>query len=198
MYQRALAAIVFATVGAAFGSAAPAAIRTSGIYLTALDYQKAQLTSEGDCKSEAHKIELHDVLDKPFVDVRHGSNRHRYLKSEIFGFRSCEGLDYRFVRNKAYQIVEARTLYIYVIQAPARLGKDIAGGQNKVTTYYFSVGAEGDVLPLTLIKLKQAFPANHPFHDNLDAAFPFGGVEQYDEFHKMFKVNHLLESSPGR
>jgi hypothetical protein len=183
---------------AAIGSTAPAATRTSGIYLTALDYQKAQLTSEGDCKSDAHKLELHDVLNKPFIDVTHDSDHHRYLKSEIFGFRACDGLDYRFVQNKEYRIVEARTLYIYVVQAPARLGKDTARDLNTVSTYYFSVGGEGDVLPLTLINLKRAFPANHAFHDSLDAAFPFGGVEQYDEFHKMFKVNHLLESSAGR
>ena len=182
----------------AMTTAAVAASRTSGIYLNAVDYQHTKLTSEGDCRSKAHNIELHNVLNKPFIDVTHGSDSHRYLKSESFGFRSCEGVDYRFVGNREYQILEARQLVIYVVQTPARLGKDTAAGINKVSTYYFSVGAGGDVRTLTLINLKQAVPGNHRFHDALDTAFPPGGLEQYDGFHKMIKVNHLLEASEGR
>ena len=176
------------------GTTAAAATRTSGIYLTAADYEKMQLTSEGDCKSKTHSIELHDVLNKPFIDVTHGNDRHRYLKSELFGFRSCEGADYRFVGNKEYQILEAKAVYIYRTVASETRGKGIT----QVATYYFSVGGAGDVLTLTALNLKQAFPTNHTFHDSLDAAFPLGGLEQYDDFHKMFKVNHLLEASKGR
>lgn len=176
------------------GTTAAAATRTSGIYLTAVDYQHAQLTSEGDCKSKSHGIELHDVLNKPFIDVTHGNDRHRYLKSELFGFRSCEGADYRFVGNKEYQILEAKVLYIYRTVASETRGKSIS----QVASYYFSVGGAGDALALTVLNLKQAFPANHVFHDSLDATFPLGGLEQYDTFHRMFKVNRLLEASEGR
>jgi hypothetical protein len=172
--------------------------RTSGLYVTAADYREGRLASEGDCKSAEHKLELHDMLNKPYIDVTHGAGHRRYMKSAIFGFRSCEGIDYRFAGSREYQILEARELYIYVIQAPARLGKDTARGLSKVSTYFFSVGAEGNVLPLSLINLRQAFPANHRFHDSLDAAFQLGGLEQYDDFHKMFKVNHVLEASEDR
>jgi len=49
---------------------------------------------------------------------------------------------------------------------------------------------------LTLENLKQAFPDNHRFHDALDATFAAGRVlAEYDEFHKMFKVNRLLIAS---
>lgn len=178
----------------AIGVLAAGATRTSGIYLNAADYQHAQLTSEGDCKSRTHSIELHDVLNKPFIDVTHGNDRHRYLKSELFGFRSCDGADYRFVGNKEYQIIEAKALYIYRTVASETRGK----GSTQVATYYFSVGGAGDVLALTALNLKQAFPGNHMFHDSLDAAFPRGGLEQYDDFHKMFRVNHLLEASENR
>jgi len=178
--------------------AAVSAPRTSGLYVTAADYRNRRLTSESDCTSAAHKLELHDMLNKPYIDVTHGTDRRRYMKNEIFGFRSCEGIEYRFVGTREYQILEARRLYIYVVQAPARLGKDTAGGLNKISTYFFSVGADGSVLPLTLISLKKAFPENHRFHDSLDAAFSLGGLEEYDGFHKMFRVNHLLEAADSR
>ena len=177
---------------------AAAADVTSGIYLTATDYQKGQLSSEGDCHSKAHKLELHNVLNKPYIDVSHSPDGHRYAKSEIFGFRSCDGIDYRFFGTKEYQILEAKHLYIYSIQAPARLGKDTARGLNKVSTYYFSAGADGQVFSLTVNNLKQAVPKNHRFHDSLDQAFALGDVEQYDDFHKMFKVNRLLIASEER
>jgi hypothetical protein len=174
---------------------ATAASRTSGLYLTAADYREARLTTIGDCKSDQHKLHLHSLLHKPYIDVTHEGTHHRYMKSELFGFRSCDGVDYRFAQHREFQILEARALYIYMVKAPPRLGKNAAPGLNTVATYYFSVGAEGEVLPLTLNHLKQAFPTNHRFHDSLDAAFPSGGLEQYDEFHRMFKVNHMLESS---
>jgi hypothetical protein len=49
---------------------------------------------------------------------------------------------------------------------------------------------------LTLDNLKQALPDNHRFHDSLDMTFGAGqSLAEYDEFHKMFKVNRLLIAS---
>jgi hypothetical protein len=51
--------------------------RTSGVYLTAADYENTELRFEGDCGSKAHKLELHDVLNKPYIDVTHESQKRR-------------------------------------------------------------------------------------------------------------------------
>ena len=49
---------------------------------------------------------------------------------------------------------------------------------------------------MTLDNLKQALPDNHRFHDSLDMTFGAGqDLAQYDDFHKMFKVNRLLIAS---
>ncbi len=62
--------------------------------------------------------------------------------------------------------------------------------------YYFNVRATGPDPALTLANLKQALPENHRFHDSLDATFGNRqNVAEYDEFHKMFKVNRLLIAS---
>lgn len=166
--------------------------KTSGVYLTADDYQNGRLSFEGDCGSKTHKLELHDVLNKPYIDVTHESDKRRYAKSDLFGFRTCNGRDYRFVSNLEYQILEAKELYIYEHGTNVHVGK----GLRTVPTYYFSAGPKGQVLPLTLENLKQAFPDNHRFHDSLDQMFGRGqNVAQYDELHKMFKVNRLLMAS---
>ena len=80
----------------------------SGIYLSAADYKVRRLSAEGDCGSKAHKIELHDLLDKAYIHVTHGAEEVRSEKSDVFGFRACDGRDYRFGSNLEYQILEAR------------------------------------------------------------------------------------------
>lgn len=183
-----LAAFVF-SVAASLKAATP---RTSGVYLTAADYKNGQVAFEGDCKSKTHKLELHDVLNKPYIDVTHAAEKRRYQKNEVFGFRACDGRNYRFVSNLEYQILEAKELYVYEHGTNEHVGK----GLRTVPTYYFSAGPSGQVLPLTLENLKRAFPDNQRFHDSLDQMFGRGqNLAQYDELHKMFTVNQLLVAS---
>ncbi len=180
-----VAVIVFAAIESVQG----APPRTSGIYLTAADYSNGRLTAEGDCGSGGHKLELHDLLNKSYIHVTHGASKRRYEKSELFGFRACDGNDYRFVSNQEYRILETSDLYIYVRETHVTVGKS----RHVVNEYSFSVGRDGNVLPLTLENLKRALPNNHAFHDSLDQMFGTGqDLAQYDEFHKMFKVNRLL------
>lgn len=166
--------------------------RTSGLYLTANDYKNGRLSFEGDCGSKTHKLEIHDVLDKPYIDVTHGGERRRYAKSDLFGFRACNGKDYRFASKLEYKILEAKELYIYEHGTYERIGKNVLA----VPRYYFSVGPSGQLLPLTLENLKLAYPDNHRFQDSLDKIFGRGeNIAQYDELHQMFKVNRLLIDS---
>ncbi len=58
-------------------------------------------------------------------------------------------------------------LYIYAREVYVSHGR----GRHTVRGYFFSAGAEGPVLTLTLENLKKTFPDNQRFHDALDAAF---------------------------
>ena len=187
-YGLVLIAVLFS-----IGSSSQAAdSKTSGVYLTAADYQAAQLSFPGVCGSGSHKLELHDVLNKPYIDVTHNQEKRRYAKTELFGFRACDGRDYRFAENFEYRILEAKELYIYLRDVTTSSGKTFYTRRE----YYFSLGPQGQIQALTLNNLKQAFPDNHKFHDSLDMMF---GTQQnlavYDDFHKMFKVNRLLIAS---
>jgi hypothetical protein len=171
--------------------AAPSVARATdvkGVYLTPEDYTQARLSSESDCGPDEHKVELHDWLHKSFIHVTHNGVVRRYEKDEIFGFRTCNGRDYRFVGNLEYEILEAQRLVLYSFEINAR--------RRTVRRYFFSDGAGGMVTPLTRINLKRAFPDNHRFHDALDQTFRRDAdLKQYDEFHGMFKVNRLLTAS---
>jgi hypothetical protein len=168
--------------------------KTSGVFLTADDYKNVRLSFEGDCSSKTHKLELHNVLNKPYIDVTHETEKRRFAKSDLFGFRACDGHDYRFVSNLEYQILESKDLYIYVYESHVSHGK----GSYADLEYYFSAGAEGPVLALTKEDLKKSFPDNQRFHEALDAVFgPKKKLSEYDKTHKMFKVNQLLIASRG-
>lgn len=195
MHLRILFVFIGMFAAGLFVCGAPASAQTakmSGVYLTASDYEAGKLAYEGDCGSKVHKLEIHDISNKPYIDVTHDSEKHRYSKSELFGFRACDGRDYRFGSKLEYQILEAKELYIYLHDVSVSQGRTY----RTVHEYYFSVGANGPIEALTLENLKHAFPDNHRFHDWLDATFGSGqSLAEYDDFHKMFKVNRLLIAS---
>jgi hypothetical protein len=161
----------------------------SGVYLTAEDYASGALTNGGSCQA-SFKVALHDVLNKPFIDVSRGAEKKRYAKGEIFGLRLCDGLDYRFSANRLYRIVAKGDLYIYGVERPVSQGK----GFRLVPSYYFSSGPRGEVRPLTLEHLQDAFATNHRFIDSLDRLSDQDLV-QYDGYHQQFKVARLLAES---
>lgn len=179
--------LLVALVAPAFASAQSI---SSGIFRTASDYGADKLECRINCDSERHKIKLNDFLNKPFITVVHGGKRYTLNKREIFGFRDCSGATYRFFNGSSYLIAESRKLFIYTADENVSSGK----GFRTVHKYYFSIGAAGDIRPLTLQTLKAAFPNSHRFHDALDANFQSEKVSAYDSFHRMYKVNHLLET----
>ena len=98
----------------------------------------------------------------------------------------------RTIGEDRYQIVETNTVTIYTLNVHVRKG---ALEKN----YFFSVGPDANVQPLTILNLKKAFPENHKFHDLLDMSFKHDSdLTAYDDFHNMFKVNRLLAASTER
>lgn len=187
--------VLIATISVG-GAVVAQARGASGIYLTAEDYTNRRLTSENNCDVAGHRVELHDLLGKPFIHVTHDGETRRYEKRDVYGFRSCEGKDYRFVGNDEYEILESRVVSIYERELPTQSPKDAARRLPRGYRYFFSVAAGGDVMPLTIDNLKRAFPNNHAFHDALDVTFRNNDeLMRFDTFHQMFKVNRLLVAS---
>ena len=105
---------------------------------------------------------------------------------------AADARNYRAVGTDRYQVLESKTVDIYSLDVLVRKG-------TSEKRFFFSVGPNGDVQPLTILNLKNAFPDNHAFHDLLDMSFKHDSdLTRYDDFHKMFKVNRLLEASITR
>ena len=126
--------------------------------------------------------------------MKHGGKIIMLNKSETFGYRACDGTNYRFVGNSEYKILNpAEGVLLYEYQHPAHSPKNT---EQYPVMYFFSTNANEAVKPLTLANVKAAFPGNHKFHDALDAQIKQDkGLISYDAFHKMYKVNWLLANA---
>lgn len=167
---------------------------SSGIYKTAADYQQKKLSYAINCKTEKHKIKDNILFHGSEIKVVHEGQSYKLDKNSTYGYKSTSGDIFRFVGDKEYKVlnpVESPTLYAYTHPTSAT-----KGNFHYVSDYYFSTDASSIPQALTKENLKKAYPNNHKFHDALDATFKSDeGLASYDSFHKMYKVNHLLEMS---
>ena len=113
-------------------------------------------------------------------------------KSDNYGYRDTKGIDYRFVDNNAYKLLSKKGgVLLYVYQ---NIKKETKGSIEYESEYYFSKDIASAPQGLTKENLKASFPDNHKFHDALEATFKDDKeLAAYDSFHKMYKVNHVLE-----
>lgn len=96
--------------------------------------------------------------------------------------------------SKGYTLINpGEQISIYKFMHPSHSPKEAGNYADK---YFFTSGSSDTLQELTKTNLKKAFPENHSFHDALDANFTKDSeLTNYDEFHKIYKVNRLLENS---
>jgi hypothetical protein len=171
---------------------AQTAIINSGVYITKDDFIHNRLTEEANCKNDKEKFKKHDFFSKAEFTVINQGVKITYLKKDIYAYRDCENMVFRFYNNQEYEIMETNAIYIYSIRKIVIVGEDI----ERDPVYYFSKGATGDIKKLNIPNLKEAFINNQPFHNLLDAEFKGPNVvEMYDAVHKMYEVNYLYKQA---
>jgi hypothetical protein len=166
---------------------------SSGIYKTAEDFRHRKLTYAINCTTEKHKISPDILFKGSIVKIRHQGNTFRLNKSDVFGYRTCEGKEYRFVNNLQYLILNpGEMLILYLYQQPVQPQKNAVQTPPK---YFFSINENESLRELTKDNLKFLYPDNHKFHDELDAQFRDDkDLYAYDSFHKMYKINWILKN----
>jgi len=166
----------------------------SGVFKSFADYTSGKMEYGIDCATEKHKIKLNDFLGKNYITVVHEGKPYDLKKAEIWGFQLCDEKIVRFQGKEDYSVGDKDILWVYSKQSPVS-GNAKTGSSKTVTTFYFSKGGDGEIKELTLLNLKAAFPDNHMLHDAIDVQFKTdASLGEYDEFHKHYKINHLLET----
>tara|TARA_R110000868_G_scaffold386470_1_gene654770 strand:+ start:221 stop:781 length:561 start_codon:yes stop_codon:yes gene_type:complete len=167
---------------------------SSGVYKTTQDFLQRKLSFAINCKTEKHKINTDLIFKGSEIKVKHEGINYRFKKNEIFGYRTCEGKEFRFVDDKEYSILNpGETLIIYMYKRPS------GGGRNNVTyhpKYYFSYNSLASLQDLTKANIKALYPENHKLHNALDAQFKDDSeLFAYDDFHKTYKLNWIIKNN---
>lgn len=171
---------------------------TSGIYLTAEDFQNNKLIEEEECKKDREEFKKHDFFTKETFDVIYKGKKKTFLKSSIFAYRDCDGKTWRFYDNKEYEIIEKLDIYIYTLSKVVLNGITV----EKDAVFYYSKGLKGEIKLLTNDNLKKTFVENKEFcrmvDEELNSDIPNKAAHSYDFLHKMYKVNYLLIESKNK
>lgn len=185
-----------ATISFAIANNVAAQKDSSGIYKTASDYQQNKLSYAINYKTENHQIKDNILFNDNRIVVKHKGHTYKLDKNGTYGYKSTNGDIFRFVDKKEYKVLnpgEFPVLYVYQHLSSTK------GPSKFVAEYYFSTDPSTNVQDLAKENLKAAYPENHKFHDALDATFKTDeGLASYDSFHKMYKINHLLEMNNTR
>ena len=124
-----LIASLFLTIGAF------AQKDSSGIYKTAADFQQGRLSYAINYKTEKHKINDNLLFNESEIKVEHMGTSYSLKKNETYGYRDTKGIDYRFIDNKEFKILnKADGMPLYVYQSTKQGTK---GPNQYVSMYYF-------------------------------------------------------------
>lgn len=177
------------------GATAVAQKDSSGIYNTADDYKNHRLTYPINYKMDRHKIKDYLFFEPTHVKVKHGDETFRLEKSSIYGYRNTKGVDYRFVGERSYRILNpGEPIILYKYGEPQT--DPIKNPPVQMNRYYFSTDASLSPLNLTRANLKKAFPDNLKFHQAIDRTFRSDDeLDRFDRVRNRYTVNVLLEES---
>ncbi len=160
----------------------------SGVYLSALDFRNEKLAY---ASVEETNIKLKALFDRLHITVTHDGQSKRLQKTDIFGYKECDGDTYRFVGKRRYFILNlTEEILLYEF-------KTVTSKNQKAQTFYkFSILTDHRVFDLTLNNLKRSFADNAKFHDQLTAVFNSDNeLTKYDSFYKMYQVNRIYRNS---
>jgi hypothetical protein len=192
----ALTIIWLGYIGSIFGQTNDALLNKSGIYLSALDFSSGKLKYEINCLTQKHKIKSSDFLNTNTIKIVHQDSTIKLLKSAIWGFRLCDGQEYRIYQNKEYEILDKGAIPVYqTLETPRTVNPKNKQTLTK-TKHYFSEDASSPLKELTLKNIETSFLSNKKFHELIDLYFKSDeDLLIYDDYYKMLRLNHTyLES----
>jgi hypothetical protein len=163
-----------------------------GVYLSSNDFQKNKTTfTKG--KGIKCKAKLHDEPYKSYINIRYRDSSFVLVKDSIFGYKDIENTQHRFYNKLIYQILNPNEkILLYKIEKKTGSPKN----QQIITSYFFSNGANTNILELTIPNLEKTFSDNELFQDYLEIHFKTDNdLIEFDKEHKVYKVNRLLELS---
>lgn len=190
-----LAVAGLASIGSIFGQSNETLSNKSGLYMTASDFSSGKLAYEINCLTEKHKIKISDFFNTKTIKVTHRDSTIKLAKSSIWGFRLCDGKEYRIYQDKEYLIMDKGAITVYQITEKSSTSPKSNQKISK-TKYFFSEDVSSPLKELTLKNIETSFTSNKKFHDLIDLQFKSDAeLLIYDDYYKMLRLNHIYNES---
>jgi len=175
----------------AFGLFGYSQDKTSGVYLTAIDFENGTLSYSTGAENEENKIRFNEIIQKPFINIKHKGEKIILFKDDIYAYKK-KGTIVRTHNFVSYHFLEGGVIWIYYRDITTLPGK----GMKRERKYYYAVSGNDKILPLTIMNLKKSFPEKYAFHYMLDAQFRTDSdLVSYNVLERKSQVNHLLETT---
>jgi len=159
--------------------------------MTFSDYQNNKLSFKTDCKTEKRRFKLNEFFNQRFITVKYKEEKIKLLKDSIYGILDCDEPLIRFQDKESYTLAEKGPLWIFYKEENVQKNKLIYLEKR----YFFCVKGDDKLKELTINNIKQEFPGDTKLHDLIDDRFHNREVSEYDTFHKMFKINRIINDS---
>ncbi len=163
----------------------------SVVYKTFSDYKSNKLSYEIDCKTEKHAIRLNEFFNESYITIKYKGVKIKFKKDSTYAILNCDEPLIRFQNKEHFYLAEKGGVWIFYKEISVIQSK----GLKMEKQYYFSRKGDGKIIELTIDNVKQAFPDNHPLHDAISSQFQNADISEYDTFHRMFKINHIINTT---
>ncbi len=134
----------------------------SGIYYAESNYKRKITNYQIPCINKLTSEESYNFYNKKYIKLSKAEQVKKFNKKEVWGYRDCQGFDYRLVQNLHYKILEDDALVLYKIDyaIQSRFNDFLRG---VIPKYYFSNDIKSEIVLLNITNLKKVYSNNAEF-----------------------------------
>jgi len=190
-----LTIFLFGMIGKNLGQEGYSLSNKSGLFLTASDFSSGKLSYLIDCLAKDNKLKTSDFSNGSKIKITMQDTTIKLSKSAIWGYRICDGKEFRVYRSQDYEIIDKAAIIVYQ-KKETRRGNPKSNQSYTKTSYFFSENPESPLRILNLANIESSFLNNRKFHDLIDIYFKSDEeLLIFDDYYKMMRLNHFyLES----
>lgn len=168
----------------------------SGLYYAENNYNNRLTNYQIPCPKELLQQELFDFYSKKYILLSKAEAIKKFKKKDIWGYRDCQGFNYKIDHGIHYKILEDDALIMFSLNYVADANfRDFKRGF--VSEFYFSKDISSPIELLNLDNLKKVYKDNNTFIQNVESYLKTTHpcLHCYDDHDKTYIVNEMLKET---
>lgn len=166
----------------------------SGIYYAKSNYRKGKTNYQIPCTSGFSDKQLYDFYSNKYIKLSSAEYHKKFNKKDIWGYRDCQGFNYKIANNIHYKILEDDAIVLYEVAYSLNTNiRDFK--KTTLPKYYFSKDLKSPIYTLSVTNLRKVYQFNNAFLLKLKNYLesPYSCLHCYDGHDKTYIINELLK-----